>query len=68
MDRKKGKLFPNILGRSKKSGSEPDISKFAPVGTKYCESKCDRVVVVTKEGPVIACNYCKRIVIDNREK
>lgn len=45
---------------------QPDLSEFAPVNTKDCESQCDRAVVMTKEGPVVVCNFCKRIVIDNR--
>lgn len=52
----------------KKINKMPDLSKFAPVGTKDCESKCDRSVVMTKDGPVIICNGCNRIVMDNREK
>ena len=46
---------------------EEDLSKFAPVGTKDCENKCARRVIMTKKGPVIACDACKRIVIDNRD-
>jgi hypothetical protein len=41
---------------------------FAPEGTKECEMKCERDVVVTKQGPVIVCHACKRIVMDNRDK
>lgn len=44
-----------------------DINSFAPVGTKECENKCSRRVIMTKKGPVIACDACKRIVIDNRD-
>lgn len=33
-----------------------------------CKMKCQRDVIITKEGPVIVCHGCKRIVIDNREK
>jgi hypothetical protein len=29
--------------------------------------KCDRDVVMTKEGPVIVCKGCMRIVMDNRK-
>ncbi len=39
---------------------------FAPVGTKECEMKCDRDVLMTKTGPVIICKGCMRIVMDNR--
>jgi hypothetical protein len=39
---------------------------FAPVGTKDCEMKCERGVIMTKQGPVIVCKGCKRIVMDNR--
>lgn len=41
---------------------------FAPEGTKDCEMKCDRKVVMTKNGPVIVCEGCMRIVMDNRQK
>ena len=41
---------------------------FAPVGTKECEMKCDRDVIMTKQGPVIVCHACKRVVMDNRDK
>lgn len=54
--------------RHLRSRKDPnDISDFAPVGKKHCEGKCDRKVIMTKEGPVVACNACKRIVIDNRK-
>ncbi len=40
---------------------------FAPVGTKDCEMKCERNVIMTKQGHVIVCYGCNRIVIDNRD-
>ena len=40
---------------------------YAPVGTKQCESKCEREVVMTPKGPLVICNGCKRVVIDNRK-
>jgi hypothetical protein len=40
---------------------------FAPAGTKECEMKCQRDIIRTKNGPVIVCHGCKRIVMDNRE-
>jgi len=40
---------------------------FAPEGTKQCEMKCQRDVLLTKDGPVIVCHGCKRIVMDNRK-
>jgi hypothetical protein len=40
---------------------------FAAVGTKECQMKCDRKVIMTKKGPVIVCNGCMRIVMDNRD-
>ena len=40
--------------------------KFAPVGTKPCEGKCDREVLLTPTGPIIVCYGCNRIVIDKR--
>ena len=33
-----------------------------------CQMKCERGVIMTKEGPVIICHGCKRIVMDNRDK
>ena len=44
------------------------LSEFAPIGTKRCEGKCERVVIMTKEGAVIGCDGCKRIIMDNRNK
>ncbi len=41
---------------------------FAPVGTKDCEMKCNRDVIMTREGSVIVCHGCMRIVMDNRDK
>ncbi len=45
----------------------PDLSKFAEVGKKHCQGKCDRKVIMTSDGPVVACVACNRIVIDNRK-
>lgn len=39
---------------------------FAPVGSKDCEMKCNRAVIMTKKGPVVVCHACNRIVMDNR--
>lgn len=47
--------------------SKKNIEDFAKVGTKFCEGRCDRDVILTKDGPVIICNGCKRIVMDNRK-
>ena len=41
---------------------------FAPVGQKDCQMKCERGIIMTKNGPVIVCHGCKRIVMDNRQK
>ena len=50
-------------------GKPPKIEDdFAPEGTKECEMKCNRDVIMTKKGPVIVCHGCKRIVMDNRDK
>jgi hypothetical protein len=46
---------------------EDPLKDFAPVGTKECQSKCDREVLMTRKGPVIVCNACKRVVMDNRD-
>lgn len=45
-----------------------NLNDYTPVGKKDCESICNREVVVTKNGPVIVCNGCLRIVMNNREK
>ena len=44
------------------------IDLFAPEGTKDCQMKCDRGVIMTESGPVIVCKGCMRVVMDNREK
>jgi hypothetical protein len=44
-----------------------DLRKYAPVGSKDCESECDRKVIMTDNGPVIVCDGCDRIVMDNRK-
>jgi hypothetical protein len=44
------------------------LDKYAPVRTKDCESQCDRKVLMTPDGPVIVCDGCNRIVMDNRGK
>lgn len=41
---------------------------FAPVGKKDCQGVCDREVLMTKDGPMIVCHGCKRIVMDRRKK
>ena len=43
------------------------LKDFAPVGTKDCESKCVREVVMTPDGPIVLCTACERIVMDNRK-
>jgi hypothetical protein len=55
--------------RIKRFGEKPKnpLEDFAPVGEKDCEMKCDRDVVMTKDGPVIVCKGCMRIVMDNRK-
>jgi hypothetical protein len=45
---------------------ENELDKYSSEGTTFCEMKCDRKVLMTKNGPVIVCNGCLRIVIDNR--
>lgn len=45
-----------------------DTSKYAPVGTTFCEGNCLRNVIMTDKGPIVVCDGCKRIVIDNRQK
>jgi len=41
---------------------------FSPLGERDCQMKCDREVRMTKEGPVIICHGCKRVVMDNRDR
>ena len=41
-----------------------DLKKFAPVGTKPCEGKCDRQVIKTPEAIKVICFGCKRIVME----
>jgi len=45
-----------------------ELDKYAPFGTKFCEGLCERKVIMTEDGPVIVCDGCDRIVIDNRKK
>lgn len=47
---------------------DKDLRKYAPIGTKFCEGECLRKVVMTQDGPVVVCDGCKRVVIDNRNK
>ena len=53
--------------KKKIAKKEDTFAHYSPQGTKFCEGVCDRKVVMTKQGPVIVCNGCMRIVIDNRE-
>lgn len=41
-----------------------DISKFAPVGTKFCEGRCERIPIRDREGTKVVCLACKRIVME----
>lgn len=43
------------------------LKDFAAPGKKACEGKCEREVVMTPDGPLVICNACVRIVIDNRK-
>jgi hypothetical protein len=47
---------------------EKNIKDFAPIMTRACQGVCDREVLMTKEGPVVVCNGCMKILIDNRDK
>ncbi len=47
---------------------DKELREYAPVGTKFCEGECLRKVVMTQDGPVVVCDGCKRVVIDNRNK
>lgn len=43
------------------------LKDFIPVGKKDCQGVCDREIIMTKEGPVIVCHGCNRVVMDNRK-
>ena len=47
---------------------EKNIKDFASIMTRACQGVCDREVLMTKEGPVVVCNGCMRILMDNRDK
>ena len=59
-------IFAYIINNMDKK--RKPLRDFAPVGKKECESKCEREVAMTPEGPVVVCNSCMRIVIDNRNR
>jgi len=42
------------------------IEEYAPIGTKYCEGKCERIPLTTPTGPIMVCNGCMRILKDGR--
>lgn len=44
------------------------IKNYTPVGEKDCQGMCDREVIMTKNGPIVVCHGCERVVMDNREK
>ncbi len=48
--------------KEKSNGFKNPLKDYAPQGTKDCESNCQREVILTKNGPVIICHYCERIV------
>lgn len=52
----------------KKVKSSNVLDEYTPVGKKDCQGMCERKVIITKEGPVVLCDGCQRIVMDNREK
>lgn len=45
-----------------------NLDKYTPFGKKDCMGICDREVIATREGPVVVCHGCIRIVMDNRNK
>jgi hypothetical protein len=57
----------NFLDKFDSLFMNPKVSDFSPFGEKECEGKCDRIIIKTKEGPVIACKGCSRIVMDSRK-
>jgi hypothetical protein len=42
-------------------------SGFDKADSGTCQMKCNREVRMTKEGPVIVCLGCSRIIMDNRK-
>ena len=55
------------MNTRKEKPNKIDLSKYIPFGEKECQSICDRKVIISKNGPVIVCDGCNRIVIDNRK-
>lgn len=43
------------------------LDDYAKVGTKDCQGFCDREVIRDKDGVLVICNGCMRIVMDNRD-
>ena len=43
------------------------LRDFAPVGKKECESKCEREVAMTPDGPVVSVSYTHLTLPTNRE-
>ncbi len=45
-----------------------ELKEYDSSPDKECEGRCDRKIIRTDNGPVIVCNSCKRVVMDNRIK
>lgn len=43
------------------------VDKYAPFGEKECEGRCERKPLITKKGPLVVCDSCLRVVLDNRK-
>ena len=43
-----------------------NIKEYTPVGKKDCQGVCDREVIAVKQGVIIVCHGCRRIVMDNK--
>ena len=43
-----------------------NLNKYAEFGKKDCQANCDRKSIMTKDGPVIICDFCLRVVRDLR--
>jgi hypothetical protein len=54
------------MKQTNKQNSE-NLGNFAKQDEKECQMKCQRDIIMTSKGPVIICNGCNRIVIDNRK-
>lgn len=43
------------------------MKDYKPIDSGECQMKCDRKVLMAKEGPIIVCDGCKRIIINKNK-